>query len=677
MKSPEVLAPAGSLETLIAALRCGADAVYVGAKAYSARSSAVNFDLEELKQAAALCHLYQAKLHLAVNTLLTDTELPAFQDFILKAVSCGIDACIVQDLGVLKLIHDMIPDLPLHASTQMSIHTSKGALQAKSLGCSRIVAAREMSLEDLKLLCKLPVETEVFVHGALCMSVSGQCSFSSIVGGRSANRGQCAQACRLPWKTPSGKNPAALSLKDLSLVEHVQELQKIGVDSFKIEGRMKRPEYVAAAVTALKMALNGETPDMNTLQAAFSRSGFTDGYFTGKRKNMFGFRTKEDVLAGQKVFKEIQADYQKERTISVVNFSVKLNAQKPALLTAVDAQKNQVTVSGEIPEIAQKTPLTAETLRKSLQKLGDTIYSCGEVTLSNPDGLILSASQCNALRRKAVEMLNAERIKNYTSVYEVSPVSLPELPTLVSQSVQFRLHIRNLNQLKPVSEEIYCIPISLAERCQPEKNFYLEAPRMIPDEKNYIQTLQALYQKGYRALICHNLADVRIGREIGYTLHGGFGLNCTNAVTASSLLQQGLQDITCSYELSAKSLNLLAEKIPCGAFLYGRIPMMLFRLCPIKAQDGCHKKNCFLTDRTGRKFPLYCHQNHDYIEMLNAEILWLADKLSKFQNLAYYDFYFTEESPEQIQKILEDYRKSSQTVPANRTNGLYFKGGLN
>ncbi len=675
MKNPEILAPAGSMETLIAALRCGADAVYVGAKAYSARSSAVNFNLEELKQAAELCHLYDAKLHLAVNTLLTDRELTAFQEFILQAVSCGIDACIVQDLGVLKLMHTMIPELPLHASTQMSIHTPEGAQQAQALGCSRIVVAREMSFEDLKLLCKLPVETEVFVHGALCMSVSGQCSFSSVVGGRSANRGQCAQACRLPWKTPSGKNPAALSLKDLSLVEHVQALQKIGVDSFKIEGRMKRPEYVAAAVTALKMALNGETPDMDTLQAAFSRSGFTDGYFTGKRKNMFGFRRKEDVLAGQKVFKEIQAGYQKERTISVVNFSMKLNVQKPAQLTAVDAQKNQVTVSGEIPETAQKTPLTAETLRKSLQKLGDTIYSCGEVHLENPDGLILSASQCNALRRKAVEMLNAERMKK--PVYQISSEPFPELPVKKTHYKQNRLHIRHLNQLKAVSEEICCMPVALAERCEPACNFWLEAPRIIPDEKAYLQTLQALYQKGYRELICHNLADVRIGRKIGYQLHGGFGLNCTNHFTAISLIQQGLQDITCSYELSAKSLNLLAEKIPCGAFLYGRIPMMLFRLCPVKAQDGCHKRNCFLTDRTGRTFPLYCNQKQDYIEMLNAEILWLADKLSKFQNLAYYDFYFTDETPEQMLKILEDYQINAVNVPADRTNGLYFKGGLN
>ncbi len=676
MANPEILAPAGSMETLTAALRCGADAVYVGAKAYSARSSAVNFDLPELRQAAELCHLYQAKLHLAVNTLLTDSEIPAFWEFIQKAAECGIDACIVQDAGVLKLIRTIIPEMPLHASTQMSIHTPEGALQAKELGCCRVVAAREMSCQDLKALCALPVETEVFVHGALCMSVSGQCSFSSVVGGRSANRGQCAQACRLPWKTPSGANPAALSLKDLSLVSHVQELKEMGVDSFKIEGRMKRPEYVAAAVTALRMALNGEQPDMETLQAAFSRSGFTDGYFTGKRKNMFGFRRKEDVLAGQKVFKDIQASYQKERTVSEVDFLMKLNAGKAALLTVSDTDGNQVTVSGEIPEAALKSPLTAETLRKSMQKLGDTVYSCRNVELQNPDDLILSASQCNALRRNAVELLNQARIRKNTPVYEMHSDALPVLPEKKYSGVTRRLHIRHLSQKQNLSGEIVCVPVHLALQCEPELSDYAEAPRIIRNEKKYIQVLEQLYHNGWRHLVCHNPADIRIGRKIGFTLHGGFGLNCTNAVTAVSLLEQGLSDVMLSYELSAKSLNALAGKVVSGVFLYGRLPMMLFRVCPIKSQDGCHRHDCFLTDRTGRRFPLLCSQEQDCIEMLNSEILWLAGKQQNFSAADYHDFYFTDETPEQIAGILHDYETHSGNVPESHTNGLYFKGGL-
>ena len=670
MGSPEILAPAGSMEALTAAIRCGADAVYVGAKAYSARSSAVNFDMDELRRAVELCHLSHVKLHLAVNTLLTDKELFSFREFIMKAAEIGIDACIVQDMGVLTIIRNLIPEMELHASTQMSIHTPEGALQAMEMGCSRIVAARELNREQLAELCRLPVETEVFVHGALCMSVSGQCSFSSIVGGRSANRGQCAQACRLPWKTPSGKKPAALSLKDLSLVEHIQELKQLGIDSFKIEGRMKRPEYVAAAVTALRMALNGESPDMNTLQAAFSRNGFTDGYFTGKQKNMFGYRRKEDVLAGQKVFKTLQNSYQKERPVTEVDFFMKLNADKAAQLTVSDTDGNTATVSGDSPENALKTPLTALTLQKSLQKLGDTVYTCRNVELQNPDNLILSAAQCNALRRQAVELLNQERIRNFTPVYEIQSEALPEIPVREISSCRNRLHIQKLKQLEAVSGEIVCVPVSIARNCPPDLSYYVEAPRIIADEKEYIHQLEQLYQNGWKHLLCHNLADIRIGRRIGFTLHGGFGLNCTNSITADEYLHQGLQDVTVSYELSAGSIRKLAEKIPCGAFLYGRLPMMLFRICPIKAQDGCHQKKCFLTDRTGRKFPLRCSQ--DYIEMLNSEILCLSDKLQNFSDLAYHDYYFSEESPEQIREIIYHHK-----IPENRTNGLYFKGGLN
>ena len=391
---------------------------------------------------------------------------------------------------------------------------------------------------------------------------------------------------------------------------------------------------------------------------------------------MFGYRRKEDVLAGQKVFKEIQAGYDKERTVTALDFSMKLQKNQPSLLTVSDGEGNKITVSGDIPETALKAPLNPEMLRKSMQKLGDTIYFCRNVALENPDGLILSASQCNALRRNSAEAMNQQRIRNNTPVYEVHPETEFHPETRKDSAVRNRLHIRNLSQMQGISGEILCLPVSLAQNCKPELSYYIEAPRIIRNEKKYAQKLHELYQKGYRHLICHNLADVRIGRHVGMTLHGGFGLNCTNSVTAQSLEEQGLQDVTLSYELSAKSLNALAGCVSGGAFVYGRLPMMLFRVCPIKSQDGCHRRNCMMTDRTGRKFPLLCSQEYDYIEMLNSEILWIADKLQEFSALVYRDFYFTEESPEQIRRILHDYKNYSGTVPEKRTNGLYFKGGL-
>lgn len=311
MRTPEILAPAGSEDALLAALRCGADAVYVGGKQFSARQNAANFDLPQLQRAAELCHLYGAKLYLTVNTLVFAPEFPALVQFLEAAIRLGVDAFLVQDFGLLELIRQISPDVPIHASTQMTIHTPEGALWAKEHGISRVVVSRELSRKEIAAICKTGIEVETFVHGALCMSVSGQCGLSAMIGSRSANRGRCAQACRLPFSAKGDKNGCALSLKDLCLVPYVAELAEDGVASLKIEGRCKRPEYVAAAVTALVQARAGETPDLDTLRAVFSRSGFTDGYYTGKRQQMFGTRQKDDVLQGQKVLPQLAQLYQK------------------------------------------------------------------------------------------------------------------------------------------------------------------------------------------------------------------------------------------------------------------------------------------------------------------------------------------------------------------------------
>lgn len=675
---PEILAPAGSMESLIAALRCGADAVYVGGVAYSARSSAANFDLPQLAEAARLCHIYGAKLYLAVNTLLTDRELDGFSAFIREAAACGVDACIVQDLGVLQLIRQIVPEMPLHASTQMSIHSVEGAMQAMALGCQRVVAAREMSAADLQKLCDLPLEIEVFVHGALCMSVSGQCSFSAIVGGRSANRGRCAQACRLPWKTPDGKSPAALSLKDLSLVQHVRKLREMGTASFKIEGRMKRPEYVAAAVTALRMALAGEQPDLETLRSVFARSGFTDGYFTGKKLDMFGYRTKEDVTAAQKVFQSLQNTYKKPRKCDEIAFFMTLSPDMPAELTASDTMGNTVSVPGDIPQTAQRIPLDTATLQKHLQKLGDTIFSGCTAELENPHGLTLSAASCNAMRRDAVAALYNARAGRNHPAYTIAQDGFhpPEAIRQAERSSVIRLHVRTKQQIAAAEGMGYiiCVPVSSARNAAPDLSIYLESPRIIADEERYRRVLADLRNKGFRHLLCHNLADVKIGGELGFILHGGYGLNCANRMTAESLQKQGLQDVTGSYELRLSALTRLGEILPVGAFVYGRLPMMLLRHCPIRAQEGCRGQGCYLTDRTGQKFPLVC--SGDYMELCNAQTLWLADKQHALQQLDFWDMYFTEESPKQMQQIISAYESGCSDIPQSRTNGLYFKGGL-
>jgi putative protease len=311
-KKMEILAPAGSMESLVAALRSGANAVYIGGKSFSARSSASNFENEEIAEAAKLCHLYGAKLYLAVNTVITDNEAASFCKFIADTAKIGIDAYIVQDTGCALLIKKIVPDAALHASTQMTVHTLNGAEFLKRLGFTRVVPARELSMAELSKIAESGLEIEAFVHGALCMSVSGQCYMSALIGSRSANRGGCAQACRLPFSACGNKDYCALSLKDLSLLSHTDELEKAGVCSLKIEGRMKRPEYVASAVQAVNDALNGKTPDMNMLRSIFSRDGFTDGYFTAKMQNMFGTRQKSDITSGKDILPVIRQTYNKE-----------------------------------------------------------------------------------------------------------------------------------------------------------------------------------------------------------------------------------------------------------------------------------------------------------------------------------------------------------------------------
>jgi putative protease len=534
-----------------------------------------------------------------------------------------------------------------------------------------------MSREDLETLCKLPMEIEVFVHGALCMSVSGQCSFSALVGGRSANRGQCAQACRLPWKTPSGKNPAALSLKDLSLVQYVDILRRMGVASLKIEGRMKRPEYVAAAVTALRMALQGEQPDMESLRAVFSRSGFTDGYFTGKKQDMFGFRRREDVKAAQQELPKWQEVCRRPPDAVKLDFSMVLTPEQPAVLEASDGQGTSVTVYGDVPQPALKSPLRQEILEKQMKKLGDTIFYGGAVTLQNPECLAFSAAQCNALRRDAVQAVYEKRVALRHPNYLLhTPPVLEHSSRQPKKSPVNRLHIRNVRQLAEAvkMKGIVCVPLSLAEQCRPEVSVWLEAPRIIGNEEMYCRQLAELRERGFVHLLCHNVADIRIGSRLGYILHGGYGLNCTNRLTAQTLAGYGIQDVTGSIELRMKSLTALGEVLPVGACVYGRLPMMLLRLCPIRSQQGCHKQNCCMLDRTGRQFPLLC--SGSYTELMNADRLWLSDRTERLGGLDYWDFLFTDEAPGQLSEVIGAYESGSTAVPRDRTNGLYFKGGL-
>ena len=674
MKLPEILAPSGSLESLTAALRTGADAVYIGGKNFSARNNAANFDDSEIAEAARLCHIHNAKLYLAVNTIISDDEAHEFCRFIKKAAEYGVDGFIVQDTGAVDIIRSAVPDAVLHGSTQLSVHTAAGARLLKDMGFSRVVPARELSADTLEKICKEDIEIEVFVHGALCMSVSGQCYMSAVIGSRSANRGCCGQACRLPFSADGNKNSAALSLKDLSLLENVDKLREIGVDSLKIEGRMKRPEYIAAAVSELKKSLDGTAPDMKMLRGIFSRSGFTDGYFSGNRQNMFGVREKDDVIAAKEIIPTLHELYRSERKVHAVDFHGIIKNGQPVKITAVCGHLS-AEVTGDIPDIAQKSPTTTESLEKQLSKLGDTVFALGNITADIDNGLFVPAGKLNELRRLAVEKLT-EKLAEYNKPRYTITDYIPEKPQNIpphADNYPVRTFCRTAEQAVAAADYSQYVVVpeniitqQLAEAISKEK-FIISPPRFIVDEEKLILRLAELKNMGLSHILCHTLDTAAIGKSLGFTLHGSFTMNLFNSYSAEHLHRLGFEDCIISPEMTLNQLENMRTNLPLGAIIYGRLPLMLTRNCPIQNEKGC--KNCTgcLVDRTARKLPVACSK--EYVEILNSDILYMCDRMDKLKNTAFYAVLLHDE--DKAETIAAVSRKKPDF---NITRGLYYRG---
>ncbi len=696
MRDIEILAPAGSPESLEAALRCGADAVYVGSKRFSARASAKNFDEDELRAAARLCRLHNAKLYQAINTVISDSQLPELMDELRLAAEIGVDGFIVQDLGAAAIMRQAVPEIPIHGSTQMTVHTPEGARLAKELGFTRIVAARELSKREIAELCKEDIEVEVFVHGAHCMSVSGQCYMSALIGSRSANRGGCAQACRLPFSAkgkPCGSDPeCALSLKDMCLIPYLNELREMGVASLKIEGRMKRAEYVGAAVTACRAAPDGESPDLETLRAVFSRSGFTDGYYKEKLSgDMFGTRRKEDVTAAEAVLPQLRELYRKERKCTSVYFLMDVQRDKPCRLTA-SADGYSAEIMGNIPQAAENRPISSEFAEKQLSKLGGTVYEFGGLEFRAEDGLAVSAAELNAMRRAAVEQLDSLRSEGKKcGFHNISPVFSGISQREDPQKLRFMAYKADeFLKLSPEvlsAAEMLILPVREIERLSPDEMARLSGnttlcaapPRFISDENKTENALKRLKSAGIDHVHCTNPAHIRTAKALEMTVHGGAELNIFNSAAANELARLGAADITLSFELKLSQIERFKSPVPTGIYAYGRLPLMLCRSCPVKAScGGC--KNCSgrLTDRTGRSFPAVC--DGASTEILNSDILCLSDRLGEVKNVSFLTLRFTEESSTDISRITEAYLNGEKYhIPeklGKPTNGLYYRGIL-
>jgi len=676
----EVLAPVGSRESLEAAVRAGADAVYLGREQFSARRNAENFDNEALAGAVRYCHIRGVKVYLTLNIMLKENELSDALALVSESAASGIDGVIIADLGLAKLLKKAIPDLPLHASTQMTVHSPSALAPLKALGFERVVIARELSLKSIKEICdeakRLQMTVEAFVHGALCMSVSGQCLLSAVLGSRSGNRGLCAGPCRLPFSVKGGTG-YDLSLKDLSYFSYITELREAGVISLKIEGRMKRPEYVAAATAACRSAVdNGFVPeDLSLLlRDVFSRSGFTDGYLCEKiGKEMFGIRTKDDVVSASDAFPILHNLYRNERQSVDIDMSAEIKRDMPLSLTLSDGS-HTVTVKGDIPSVAKSKPCDEQTVKANLSKLGGTPYRLKNFEAHIDNNLYIPLSALNALRRTATEQLDALRgeVLKYnisSTVVSTNFKSSSKTPTTIARFENVSQIPKNVQSLDGIMLPLEAdLPVVLPSTSR----LIVDIPRGILSEE-YIKNRLAIFkEKGFNYAYCGNLAAIKIANDSGFNIIGGIGLNAANTETVSVLHSMGVNEITISPEILLSETVRLNTKIPKGIFAYGKLPLMLMRNCPVKNGSDCDacQKNSTITDRLGIEFPIKCRVG--FSELYNSLPIFLADRQNEYSGLDFILLYFTDESSEHVSKIINMY-KNGGNPPEKHTRGLYYR----
>ncbi|HBL40218.1 MAG TPA: peptidase U32 [Ruminococcaceae bacterium] len=674
--SAEILAPAGTYEAVEAAVRCGADAVYLGGRELNARRNASNFNGEEMKKAVAYCHAHGVKVHMTLNTLASDEELAdAAQRAIRQACQAGVDALIVQDLGVFRLVKSCAPTMPIHASTQMSVHTLAGVKKLAELGFTRAVLSRELSLTEIEAIAAhAPIELEVFIHGALCMSVSGQCLMSAMLGSRSANRGLCAQPCRLPFAAPGGTGND-LSLKDLSATEYIARLSQAGVCSFKIEGRMKRPEYVAAAVTACRKARDGETDPVlqEQLRSVFSRSGFTKGYLDGALgRDMFGTRRKEDVTAAQPVLKELHHLYEKETPRVGVEMMFCAYEGETASLS-VKANGKTVFVQGDTEAVkAEKVPLTKEKIENQLRKCGGTPFEVTVLDLDIDENISLPLSSINALRRQALEALYAEI--EQTKMHTFSPLNVKNTVKKVNKTAVFA-RFSTISQVENLSTDVknFILPLAQAQPMN-GKNVIAELPTVFfgREEKVREQILSAK-EKGITCLCAATLDGVALAQECGMDFMLGLGSNVFNTLSILHAEDLGAKAVILSPEMTLRQVADLGGEIGRGLITYGRLPLMTTRNCPIKNGTDCAKcgRSRSLTDRLGISFPVRCFDG--YSQVFNSRPIYLADRKKETDMTDFAVLYFTTETAEECAEVLEQYRTEAP-AQGEFTRGLYYRG---
>lgn len=683
----EILAPAGNAGTIEAAVRAGADAVYFGAPGFNARQNAKNLTFEDIAEQVGYCAARNVKTYLTLNTLVSDREREDALSVAGKAAMCGVDAFIVEDLGLAALLRKYIPDVPLHASTQMSVHSADALPILAKMGFTRVVPAREMDKESLSRLTRtakeLGMEVEAFVHGALCMCLSGQCYLSAVLGSRSGNRGLCAQPCRLPFSVNGGTGHD-LSLRDMSLIEHIDELRQMGVCSLKIEGRMKRPEYVAAATAACRAAVDGETVSgdlKELLSGIFSRNGHTDGYFTGKTgRSMFGVRTESDEKISAKLVNTAHELYRAERRSVPLNAEFLMKSGQECELILCDFDGHKVSAKGGVPSKAKNASATEDSVSCKLSKLGGTPFFLDGLKCDIDDGLYISAADIGVMKREASEnlekcrRLSAARSGEYT------------VPDMTPGRTECKTH-KKLVRFKSAGQIPEDIQNGISAIILPAAEFenigikstvplIAEVPRgVMKNADHVINMLKAAKEKGAKAAVIGNIAGFFYADAAGLPVIAGIGMNVFNSDTVAELSRLGAVAAVASFELTQKSAARLGGGIPVGIISYGRLPLMCFKNCPGKNGAGCKVcgGRCELSDRLGEKFPVMC--DGEFSEMLNSRPLWMLDKAEELSKTDFEIIYFTDETKERCRRVLAA-ADEGLAPDTEHTRGLYYRGVL-
>ena len=658
---PELLAPAGSPLALEAAIEGGADAVYVGGLAFNARINAKNFTPDELKYSIARAHAYGVKVYIAANTLILDRELDEYLRAAEQAYLYGADALIVADIGAAREVGKRIP-IELHGSTQLSGHNVAAARYLAENKFSRMVCAREMSKEDLRSFCKeSPIESEVFVHGALCVCHSGQCLFSSLVGGRSGNRGECAQPCRLPYKSANGRREYPLSLKDLSLAQHITELCDMGVSSLKIEGRMKSPEYVRDVVRIWRRLLderrNASEEDMRELAKIFSRGGFTDGYFERRvGREMLGVRSDADKRESATAEKFCGL----ERKLPIELYAT-IRRGREAELTAVSGER-RATVKGMIPEVAINAPLTREAVEKNLLKLGATCYTPEKIEIELDSGLMLPVSAINALRRAAIDALE-EKNDRCESDFADKKLDFPmrKKEAKVNRTALFYNPSEIPESAESFFERIF-VPLEYYSECR-GRGYGVMLPEVVFDSERakVEKMLDDAANDGAEYALVGNIGHFELAKKAGLKLVGDFRLNCYNNSCASELERAELEEMLLSPELTLAQMRDVGGRT--RAVVYGRLPLMVTEKCVGKELGGCgacERQTTSLIDRMGAEFPVRKRFEHRSV-IFNSVPLYMGDRADELRayGISAQHFIFSTESAREAEEIIGLYRKKA------------------